>query len=136
MRARTGSKQWLLKFDRVEPREIEPLMGWTSSGDMRQQVHLRFDTLEEATAYCERHGIAYQIFHSKPPARRSSKTKALAISDPVKREAPGPSMFDSQLALFGALVIGGLVVGGAILAIGCAVFGCGWLLLRRRRRRD
>jgi hypothetical protein len=37
---------------------------------MRQQVHLRFDTVEEATAYCERHGIAYQIFHSKPPARR------------------------------------------------------------------
>jgi hypothetical protein len=40
---------------------------------------------------------------AKPPARRSPKTKALAISDPVKREAPGPSMFDSQLALFGAL---------------------------------
>jgi hypothetical protein len=39
----------------------------------------------------------------KPPARRSSKTQALAISDPVKREAPGPSMFDSQLALLGAL---------------------------------
>jgi hypothetical protein len=38
------------------------------------------------------------------------------------------------LALFGALVMGGLVVGGVILAIGCAVFGCGWLLLRRRRR--
>ena len=50
--------------------KIEPLMGWTSSGDMRQQVHLRFDTFEEATAYCERHGIAYQIFHSKPSARR------------------------------------------------------------------
>ena len=40
---------------------------------------------------------------AKPPARRSSKTKALAISDPVKREALGPSMFDSQLALLGAL---------------------------------
>jgi len=39
------------------------------------------------------------------------------------------------LALFGALVMGGLVVGGAILAIGCALFGCGWLWLRHRRRR-
>jgi hypothetical protein len=37
------------------------------------------------------------------PARRTPKTKALAISDPVKREAPGPSMFDSQLALLGVL---------------------------------
>jgi hypothetical protein len=42
----------------------------SGTGDMRQQVHLRFDTLDEATAYCERHGIAYQIFHSTPPARR------------------------------------------------------------------
>mgnify|MGYP001254021636 CR=1 FL=1 len=40
------------------------------------------------------------------------------------------------LALFGALVMGGLVVGGAILAIGCAVAGCGWLVFRRRKRRD
>jgi hypothetical protein len=37
-------------------------------------------------------------------------------------------------ALFGALAIGGMIVGGVILAIGCAVVGCGWLLLRRRRR--
>ena len=46
-------------------------MGWTSSGDMRQQVRLRFDTVEEAIAYCERHGIAYQVSHPKPPARRT-----------------------------------------------------------------
>ena len=37
------TKQWLLEFDRVEPREIEPLMGWTSSGDTRQQVQLWFE---------------------------------------------------------------------------------------------
>ena len=49
-----------------QPREIEPLMGWTASGDMRQQVRLRFHTAEEATAYCERHGIAYQVFNPKP----------------------------------------------------------------------
>jgi hypothetical protein len=46
-------------------------MGWTSSGDMRQEVRLKFDTKEEAVAYCERHGIAYQVFEPKPPARRS-----------------------------------------------------------------
>ena len=71
MQSGTGkTKEWVLDYEPEQPREIEPLMGWTSSGDMRQQVHLRFDTVEEATAYCERHGIAYQIFHSKPPARR------------------------------------------------------------------
>jgi hypothetical protein len=37
---------------------------------MRQQVQLRFDTAEEAIAYCERHGIPYQVFKSEPPVRR------------------------------------------------------------------
>jgi ETC complex I subunit-like protein len=64
------TKEWVLDFEPQEPREIEPLMGWTSSGDMRQQVRLRFDTSEEAVAYCERHGIAYQVFTLRTPVRR------------------------------------------------------------------
>ena len=45
-------------------------MGWTASGDTRQQVRLRFDTKEEAIAYCERNAIPYQLFDPKQPARR------------------------------------------------------------------
>ena len=52
------TKQWLLVFEQDKPREIEPLMGWTSSGDTRQQVRLWFDTKEEAMAYAGREGIA------------------------------------------------------------------------------
>jgi hypothetical protein len=63
------SKEWVLDYEPEEPREIEPLMGWTSSGDMRQQVRLQFDSAEEAIAYCERHGIAYQVSRSKPATR-------------------------------------------------------------------
>jgi hypothetical protein len=64
------TKEWVLEFEPEAPREIEPLMGWTSSGDMKQQVRLRFDSAEEATAYCERHGIAYQVTQPKEPTRR------------------------------------------------------------------
>jgi hypothetical protein len=32
---------------------------------------LRFATKEEAMAYCERRGIAYQVFEAKVPARRT-----------------------------------------------------------------
>jgi ETC complex I subunit conserved region len=63
------TKEWVLDFEPEEPRAIEPLMGWTSSGDMRQQIRLHFDTAEEAIAYCERHGIAYQLFAAKRAAR-------------------------------------------------------------------
>ena len=64
------TKDWVLDFEPEEPRQVEPLMGWTSSGDMRQQVRLQFDTAEEAVAYCERHGIPYQLWQSKPQTRR------------------------------------------------------------------
>ena len=66
-----NSTAWVLDFEPEEPRQVEPLMGWTSSGDMRQQVRLRFASKEEAVAYCERHGIAYQVFEAKAAARRT-----------------------------------------------------------------
>lgn len=65
-----NTKDWVLEFEPQEPRTIEPLMGWTSSGDMKQQVRLNFATRGEAVAYAERHGIAYQVFEPKPAKRR------------------------------------------------------------------
>jgi hypothetical protein len=38
---------------------------------MRQQVRLRFDTKEEAVAYCERAGIPYRVIEPKQPTRRT-----------------------------------------------------------------
>ena len=66
-KART--KQWLLEFEPEAAQTIDPLMGWTSSTDMRQQVTLEFDTAEEAVAYAEKHGIPYQRCepHVAPP---------------------------------------------------------------------
>jgi ETC complex I subunit conserved region len=67
---KANTKEWVLDFEPEQPRTVEPLMGWTSSADMRQQVRLRFDTKEEAIAYCERNGIAYQVHAANEPARR------------------------------------------------------------------
>jgi len=64
------TKDWVIDFEPEEPRQVEPLMGWTSSGDMRQQLRLRFTSKEEALAYCARHGIAYQLSETKPASRR------------------------------------------------------------------
>ena len=64
-----NAKDWVLDYEPEDPPEVEPLMGWTSSADMKQEVHLNFDTKEEAIAYCERNRIAYQVFDSKPPVR-------------------------------------------------------------------
>ncbi len=65
------TKEWVLDYEPEQPQVVEPLMGWTSSGDMRQQLRLRFDTREEAIAYCERHGIPFEVADAKAPARRT-----------------------------------------------------------------
>jgi len=67
-----STKVWRLDYEPEKPRVIEPLMGWTSSRDMKQQVTLRFETKEEAIAYCEREGIAYQVLEPKVPKRRQA----------------------------------------------------------------
>ena len=65
-----GTKRWVLEYEPEEPRRIEPLMGWTSSGDMKQQIRVGFDTRDEAIAYARHHGIAFEVFEPKPRKRR------------------------------------------------------------------
>jgi len=64
------TKEWVLDYEPEEPRVVESLMGWTSSGDMKSQLRLNFATKEEAIAYAKRHGIPYQVFEAKPVVRR------------------------------------------------------------------
>ena len=56
-KAKTGL--WVLEFDPELPRKIDPLMGYTTSGDMKSQIRLTFETKEEAIAYAEKNGLAY-----------------------------------------------------------------------------
>jgi len=63
--------RWLLEFEPAEPRRVEPLMGYTSSADMKSQIKLWFDTKDEAIAYAARHGIAYRVEEPKDPTRKT-----------------------------------------------------------------
>ena len=67
-KAKTG--YWVLEFDPAEPRTIDPLMGYTSSGDMKSQIRLSFPTREEAVAYAEREKIPYRLEEPKEAMRR------------------------------------------------------------------
>lgn len=58
---RGKSREWVLVYEPSIPRTIEPLMGYTSSSDMKRQIVLRFPTLEEAESYARREGIAYRV---------------------------------------------------------------------------
>jgi hypothetical protein len=67
---RAKTREWQLDYEPEQPRAIEPLMGWTSSTDMKQQLTLHFETKDDAVAYCERKGIAYQVIEPKESLHR------------------------------------------------------------------
>lgn len=59
---------WVLEFAAASAREVDPLMGWTSTSDTDTQVRLRFDSRAAAEAYATAKGIAYDV--TEPKARK------------------------------------------------------------------
>ena len=85
MQSGEANDKWLLEYEPETPRHIEPLMGWTSSADMKSQIKLRFDTKEEAIAYAQREGIPYRVEEPKEPTR-----KTISYSDNFKPSRVAP----------------------------------------------
>ena len=82
-KAKTGL--WVLDFDPEQKRKIDPLMGYTTSGDMKSQIRLTFETKEEAIAYAEKRGIAYTVREPHDPKRRN-----ISYSDNFKYDRKVP----------------------------------------------
>ncbi len=80
-----NAKEWVLEFEPQLKREVDPLMGWTGSGDTRRQLRISFDTKEEAIAYAEKNGIAYDL---EEPKERKLRLKAYADNFRVDRDQP------------------------------------------------
>ncbi len=55
------TRKWVLEFAPASAREVDPLMGWTSSTDTQAQVRLSFDTKEAAVAYAAENGIEVTV---------------------------------------------------------------------------
>jgi hypothetical protein len=60
------TKSWVLEFAKDSAREIDPLMGWTSSSDTQSQVRLTFETKEAALEYASDNGIEASVTDPKP----------------------------------------------------------------------
>ena len=66
---RANTRLWELHFEPAAARTHDPLTGWTQSTDTNGQVRLAFDTREEAIAYAQRHGIAFEVLADTTPKR-------------------------------------------------------------------
>jgi hypothetical protein len=56
---------WVLEFAPASAREVDPLMGWTSSSDTQSQVRLRFETRAVAEAYATDKGLEFDVVEPK-----------------------------------------------------------------------
>jgi hypothetical protein len=72
---RAKTRKWVLEYEPASRRAPDPLMGWSSARDTLNQIQLRFDTLDEALAYANRHGLEYALIE---PQARTLKAKSYA----------------------------------------------------------
>lgn len=66
------TKTWVLEYVNDTGRDVDPLMGWTSSADTQAQVKISFDSKEAALDYARDHGIDAVVTqpHKRKPVIR------------------------------------------------------------------
>ncbi|MDQ0248910.1 hypothetical protein J2W22_000957 [Sphingomonas kyeonggiensis] len=72
-RARTD--RWIVEFEPVRQQQADPLTGWAGGDATTNQLRMSFPTLEAATGYAEREGLA---FHVVAAPERKLKLQAYA----------------------------------------------------------
>ena len=88
-------RQWVLEFVPAQARWIDPLMGWTGSGDMNSQVRLSFPTREEAIGLPSATASPTRC-SSRSGAATSCGRTATATTSPPSAARRGPT--DGPLA--------------------------------------
>jgi hypothetical protein len=57
------SPLWILsQIEDVSSRNIDPIMGWTSSNNTLTQIELKFQNSDDAAQYAKSQGWEYEIF--------------------------------------------------------------------------
>lgn len=81
------SRDWILEFPPADPRDIDPLMGWTSSDDTQAQVRMRFPTREQAEEYAREHRLEFDLVEPHPRAP-NIRPRGYGENFAVDRRAP------------------------------------------------
>jgi hypothetical protein len=64
------TRTWVLEFAPASAREVDPLMGWTSSSDTQSQVKMTFESKAAALEYAQANGI--EVIVQDPKIRRAN----------------------------------------------------------------
>ncbi len=72
MQSGMHSGGWVLEYlPNAHERSIDPVMGWTSSKDMMQEVKMTFPNLESAISFADANNMSYEVI--EPTARKVIK---------------------------------------------------------------
>lgn len=80
------TKHWVLEYAPANAREVDPLMGWTSSSDTQSQVRLTFASKEAALEYAEENGIDALVME---PKRRKANIRPRGYGENFAPERRG-----------------------------------------------
>ncbi|WP_146348455.1 ETC complex I subunit [Phaeobacter marinintestinus] len=81
------TKNWVLDYAQGSARDVDPLMGWTSSSDTQTQVRLRFDSKAAALEYAESNGIEAVVIE---PHTRKPNIRARGYGENFATDRRGP----------------------------------------------
>lgn len=81
------TRKWVLEYAPASARDVDPLMGWTSSSDTQAQVRLRFESKQAALDYAAAHGIDAQVVE---PHQRKSNVRARGYGENFATDRRGP----------------------------------------------
>jgi len=81
------TRNWILEYAPASARDVDPLMGWTSSSDTQSQVRLRFESKEAALDYAQAHGIDAQVIE---PHQRKPNVRPRGYGENFATDRRGP----------------------------------------------
>ncbi len=61
MQSGARARRWALAYEPASRRRAEALMGWISAEDTLNEVHLHFETMEEAVAFATKNALDYTV---------------------------------------------------------------------------
>ncbi|MEX2453553.1 MAG: ETC complex I subunit, partial [Rhodospirillaceae bacterium] len=62
---RAKTRHWLVEFEPGAKLRADPLMGWAGHGDTRNQLRMKFETRDDAIAFCTKHGLDYHLIEPR-----------------------------------------------------------------------
>ncbi|WP_336294828.1 ETC complex I subunit [Bartonella sp. CB169] len=76
---------WILQYEPLQAKMLEPLMGYTATSDMNSQIRIRFNNKEEAIAFAHKNAIPYRVEKTHRSIRR-----AVSYSDNFRSDRQQP----------------------------------------------